>query len=213
MKNDTLFYQRIDVESLNPEFLFSDFFLTELAAPSFFSYHVTFPLLYCVETSDQTKLCEILYKLHKDLQDSKTDTLSEFTMPMYQYKVTPLTTDFQKLLLKKICKGAASGVEMQSYLEYFKDIVDNNPHATQICDLTADELEGVPTNNLVCVRNLSIFDRLTKNAKWANRKFTAANIKNTMTLKGHAPVEVTANARRAVPLLVARLATWNNSLD
>ena len=96
---------------------------------------------------------------------------------------------------------------MQCSGEYFKDIVDNNPHATQICDLTADELEGVPTNNLVCERDLPIFDRLTKNAKWANRKFTAANIKNTMTLKGHAPVEVTANARRAGPLLAARLAT------
>ena len=87
-------------------------------------------------------------------------------------------------------------------------MLKNNPHATQICDLTADELEGVPTNNLVCERDLPIFDRLTKNAKWANRKFTAANIKNTMTLKGHAPVEVTANARRAVPVLAARLVTW-----
>ena len=66
----------------------------------------------------------------------------------------------------------------------------------------------MPTNNFVCEWDLPIFDRLTKNAKWANRKFTAANIKNTMTLKGHAPVEVTANARHAVPLLAARLATW-----
>ena len=52
---------------------------------------------------------------------------------------------------------------------------------------------------MVCEWDLPIFDRLTKNAKWAKRKFTSANIKNTMTLKGHAPVEVTANARRAVP--------------
>ena len=29
-----------------------------------------------------------------------------------------------------------------------------------------------------------------------------------MTLKGHAPVEVTANARRVVALLAARLAAW-----
>ena len=91
---------------------------------------------------------------------------------------------------------------------FFKDTVENNPRATRICDLTADELEGVPTNNLVCERDLSIFERLSKNAKWANRKFTAANIKNTITLKGQAPVEVTANARHAVPLLAARLATW-----
>ena len=63
---------------------------------------------------------------------------------------------------------------------------------------------------MVCERDLSIFERLSKNAKWANRKFTAANIKNTITLKGQAPVEVTANARRAVPLLAlaAGLDTW-----
>lgn len=34
------------------------------------------------------------------------------------------------------------------------------------------------------------------------------NIKNTMTLKGLAPVEVIANARRAVPFVTARPATW-----
>ena len=71
----------------------------------------------------------------------------------------------------------------------------------------------MPTNNLVCEWDLPIFDRLTKNAKWANRKFTAANIKNTMTLKGHAPVEVTANARRVVALLAVRLAIWTAEDD
>ena len=81
----------------------------------------------------------------------------------------------------------------------FKDTVDNNSCATQICVLTADEREGVPTNNLVCERDLSISNSLTKNAKWPNRNFTAANIKNTITLKGQASVEVTANARCAVP--------------
>ena len=61
---------------------------------------------------------------------------------------------------------------------------------------------------MVCERDLPKFDRLTKNAKWANRKFTAANVKNIMTLKGLAPVEVNANSRHAVHLLEARLATW-----
>ena len=102
-------------------------------------------------------------------------------------------------MLKKISKGAADGVEFQCLREYLKDTVDNNPCTTQICDLTADELEGVPTNNLVCDWDLPIFDSLTKIAKWPNRKFTAANIKNAMTLKVQAPVEVTVNARQAVP--------------
>ena len=134
-------------------FINCEFFLAELAVLSYFSYHVTFPLLYCVEISDQTKLCEILPKLHKDLLDNKTDTLAEFTLPRHQYQVKPLTTDLEKLLLKKICKGAADGVEMQGSREYFKDTVNDNPRATRICDLTADELEWVPTNNLVCKRD------------------------------------------------------------
>ena len=34
-----------------------------------------------------------------------------------------------------------------------------------------------------------------------------------MTLKGHAPVEVTANARRVVALLAVRLAIWTAEDD
>ena len=93
--------QNLHIESVRL-FINCEFFLTELAVLSYFSYHVTFPLLYCVEISDQTKLCEILPKLHKDLLDNKTDTLAEFTLPRHQYQVKPLTTDFEKLLLKKI---------------------------------------------------------------------------------------------------------------
>ena len=72
-------------------FINCEFFLTELAVSSFFSYHVSFPLLYCVEVSDQSKLCEILPKLHKDLLENKTDTLAGFTLPRHQYQVKPLS--------------------------------------------------------------------------------------------------------------------------
>ena len=48
--------------------------------------------------------------------------------------------------------------------------------------LTVQELEGLPTNNLITERDLSRFDREAKVAKCCNRRFKAKNIWNNMIL-------------------------------
>ena len=48
--------------------------------------------------------------------------------------------------------------------------------------LTVQELEGLPTNNLITERDLSRFDREAKVAKCRNRRFKAKNFWNNMIL-------------------------------
>ena len=56
-------------------YLASEIFKTELEVLSYFTHHVTFPFLHCVEKSMQHELLVILPKLFKDLKNGKMDTL------------------------------------------------------------------------------------------------------------------------------------------
>ena len=52
----------------------SELFITELECLAFFSYHVTFPFLQCIEMSSQVGFCKILPQLYHDLLDKKIGT-------------------------------------------------------------------------------------------------------------------------------------------
>ena len=54
--------------------------------------------------------------------------------------------------------------------------------ATDLSTLAANELEGLPTNNLVTERNLSRFDRDVQVGKGRNRRFKSKNVRNNMVL-------------------------------
>lgn len=138
-----------------------EFFSTSLAVLSFFSYKVSFPLLYCVEVCTQSDLCKIFPKLYQDLLDGRTDTLSEFVMPRHQYQVKELSSELEKLLLTKLCTAAAHVIKLQCGREYFPDETAQ-PRATQLFALSEAEKEGLPTNNLKPERAFSVFDRLAR---------------------------------------------------
>ena len=55
-------------------FLDSELLLTELSALAYFTYKVSFPLLYAIEISTQDDLCQIFPKLHKDLLNGSLET-------------------------------------------------------------------------------------------------------------------------------------------
>ena len=125
-----------------------EFFSTALAVLSYFSYNVSLPLLNCVERCSQSELCTIFPNLHKDLLEGKTNTLSEFNVERTQYQVRELTSDLEKLIVKKFCAHAAEVIKLQCGREYFPD--DNAPpRATQLFKLSEEEREGLPTNNLL----------------------------------------------------------------
>ena len=82
-----------------------------------------------------------------------------------------------------MCVEAASGILVQYGREYvFREASDQTARATDISLLTAEECDGLPTNNQT-ERNLSIFDkRASKVAKCRNFKFTGKSIRNDMML-------------------------------
>ena len=79
-----------------------------------------------------------------------------------------------------MCISAAAAVKLQCGREY--GFSDAEKRAADLSTLAANELEGLPTNNLVTERGLLRFDREAQYAKSRNRRFKANNIWNNMVL-------------------------------
>ena len=74
-----------------------------------------------MEKSSQTDLCILFPKLYEDLLVGNTNTLSDFVVKRTQYQVKDLSSDLEKLLLKKFCTHAAAVIKLQCGREYFPD--------------------------------------------------------------------------------------------
>ena len=75
--------------------------------------------------------------------------------------------------------------------------------------LSAKELKGLATNNLVTERDLSKFSRLSEVAKFCNHKFKANGIRNDMTLYKSNKGEVYQVVRKLQKVLESREKEWN----
>ena len=89
-----------------------------------------------------------------------------------------LSSDLSKRIVDKMCISAAAAVKLQCGRKY--RFSDSEKRATDLSTLPANELEGLPTNNLVTERDLSRFDREAQVAKSRNRRFKAKNIRSTV---------------------------------
>ena len=134
-------------------YLSSELFITELECLAFFNHFVTFPFLHCVEISSQDELLDIIPKLYEDLLQMKTDTLTKFVVKICRMPVPGLTTVASKAIGEKMCISAAESIKRQCGREY--DFANDNEtlRATDISQLTTEELEGLPTNNCINERD------------------------------------------------------------
>ena len=132
-----------------------EFFSTALAVLSYFSYKVSLPLLNCEEKSSQTDLCVLFPKLYEYLLVGNTNTLLDFVVKHTQYQVKDLSSDLEKLLLKKFCTHAAAVIKLQCGSEYFPD-ESTTSRSTHISYLSEVEQEGLPTKNLLPERDFSV---------------------------------------------------------
>ena len=66
----------------------------------------------------------------------------------------------------------------------------------KIHSLSKEEAEGLPPNNLIPERDFSVFDRISKVVKMGNRKLTATNIRNDMTLLLSANIEISKSMKK-----------------
>ena len=124
-----------------------------------------------------------------------------------------LTSPLEKLLFKRMCTAASHVIERQCDWEYNPNpgpLAPPRPRGTVICEQTEEELEGLPTNNLVSERDSSVFDRLSRQpAKTANKSFTGQNMKNDMTLL-HADPQLTESGKKVWKMLKERESVWND---
>ena len=126
--------------------------------------------------STQADLLFTLPRLHEDLKAKTVDTLSKFIVSIHGMSTPALSSDLSRRTVNKMCISAAAAVKLQCGREY--GFSDAEKRATDLSTLAANELEGLPTNNLVTER----FDREAKVAKTRNRWFKAKNIRNNMVL-------------------------------
>ena len=126
--------------------------------------------------STQADLLFTLPRLHEDLKAKTVDTLSKFIVSIHGMSTPALSSDLSRRTVNKMCISAAAAVKLQCGREY--GFSDAEKRATDLSTLAANELEGLPTNNLVTER----FDREAQVAKTRNRWFKAKNIRNNMVL-------------------------------
>ena len=192
-------------------YMASEIFRTELEVLAYFTHHVTFPFLHCIEKSTQQELLVTLPKLHTDLQNGKMDTLSTFVVEMRHVPVEKPTTELGSKLLNLMCLEAAEGVMLQCGAEYgFAQ--ESSKRATDLSLLTEEELEGLATGNLKCERHLSVFDnRSEKVAKCRNQKFTAKSIRNDVMLYRKVQTVVDPATKLITKLLDERESIWTEN--
>ena len=124
--------------------------------------------------STQADLLFTLPKLHEDLKAKKVDTLSKFIVSIHGMSTSMLSSDLSKRIVDKMCISATAAVKLQCGREC--GFYDAEKRATDLSTLAVNELEGLPTNNLVTERDLSRFNREAQVAKSRNRRFKAKNI-------------------------------------
>ena len=112
--------------------------------------------------------------LHHHLSAGKMDTLDNYTVTYKHLKIQESDTVMGKEILNLMSAVAALGIKLQWGREY--GFLDDDVRATELRKLNAEELKGLPTNNLVTERDLSKLSSLSEVAKFRNYQFKAKGI-------------------------------------
>ena len=82
-----------------------------------------------------------------------------------------------------MCNSVAEGLRLQRGREYGFYNEDFTSMAAIITEILDIDLELIPSNNLICERNLSKFSQLAENsAKYSNHHFKGKGIRDDITL-------------------------------
>ena len=192
-------------------YLECEFFLTELSVLAYFTHKVSLPLLNCVEVCEQEELLKILPQLYQDLSVGNMDTLDQY---LVKYKHVPVRTDLTELenkLLLLMCKHAAKSIKLQCGREYGFSDPGDELRATDLSKLTLEDLFGLPTNNLVCERWLSIFGKRAVVGKFRNKNFQAKGIRADLVLHKAQHAKVENVTKQISKLLSARESSWTEA--
>lgn len=161
----------------------SEFLLSELNSLAYFTYKVTLPLLNVVESGTQDDLCQIFPQLCQDLKDGSLETLKNYIVEYRHITLNKPVSEVEISLLRQMCYEAAKTIQLQCGREYGIGAYSQLPQrATQIFNLTVDERSSLETSNVICERELGVFDHRSHVAKSRNKRFKAKNLRNDMVL-------------------------------
>ena len=93
-------------------------FLTELWLLAYFSYHITFPFLNCVEVCDTPTLKSILPKLFQDLMADDVSTLKDYVIKSKRGNIDTLNSELETKLVHLLCADAATCIQRQCGREF-----------------------------------------------------------------------------------------------
>lgn len=159
----------------------SDYIVAALRALANFTFKVTMPYVNCVEKTTQVELKGILFKLHTELRSGQLTTLDDFHVPwkhVHMDRQQP-TSELDKYLLQQMCYNSADGIVMQCGREYWGD--ERAPRATELYKLADDQLKHIPSENMICERNLAKFGYLASiSAVHSNKYFKANRIRDDL---------------------------------
>ena len=104
-----------------------------------------------------------------------------------------------KLIIGRMCDAVAEGLRLQRGREYGFYEENFTPIAAMVCELQDKELELIPSNNLICERNLSKFSNLAeRSAKCSNRHFKAKCIRDDITLYKAEQMKKVSNSLKTI---------------
>lgn len=137
------------------------------------------PFLKMSQTSTHGIIKNTLHTLYEDLKKGDLDTLKDYSKS-FDLPLPPLTT-VQKNIIKLMAQGMADCLATQRGREYgFSQ--ENTQRATNIFELNDEDLEGVPTTNLDCERDLAIMDHKYRRSGHCQRADTNAKGKLCLSI-------------------------------
>ena len=152
-----------------------------------------------VEKSSQKDLKKHLPKLYNDLKEHKLDCLIDWHVQWKRMKISAPESDLGKLIIGRMCDAVAEGLRLQRGREYGFYNEDFTPRAANINEIEDMDLELIPSNNLICERNLSKFSTLAeKSAKCSNRHFKAKCIRDDIILYKAEQIKIITNSLKTL---------------
>lgn len=149
-------------------YLEEDLIIDAMVCLSRITENVTLPFLEMVQKSTNKDLLQILPKLFTDLKNHNLSTLVKFVTP-FKFKFPPVN-ESQSSIIKLMTKAISEGLELQEGREYgFADNSTLAKRATVLSSIPPTIMEYLPTHNLHCERELSIFDRKISKCAGGNK--------------------------------------------
>ena len=122
-------------------------YFTQLETLAYISYKERFPFLNMVQNSSQSDLLITLPKFYTDLTENNTDTLNHFVIKLHGIQIKRPQGDLANHIIERMCKKAAEGILLQCRREYGFGPAYAKLRATDLSNLTKEQLDGLPTNN------------------------------------------------------------------